>query len=448
MRNSDLFRGNNKALISSINALLELDAKGSLAPHGIGEMARDLLETCAARLPAEQHQGEPVCWVNDQQLLLCSKSPRVDEPENPMTHNLPRNIAGSALQGEYCNTPLFRNTDTAEVVALRGAYLRAGEREHELRTELAKLRAALKFYADRDHYSTDDGLNWDSCSGEPANILWHESEPWFIEDGSIARAALAISAQRGLPDCATCNGEGAVGNILDTVPCPDCAAAPPAEPDDLTDLATWKRRAIEAESKLRTYDPQVVELGEQAMQALLADPKPSELVLTKCRLCDQLQADLTERDQQIDALRQGMKGDYDLDAWLAFVEEAPQLRLDAGRYRWLRSRDLETISQGGVFAGLTPDNLVLNEETLDQAIDAAMAKPKCRHCGDTGQIMAGRSGQAEDGNAPIIEPCEDCDRGMPDLASRPEERGTPETEPCSGCGTPGWTGNCDKCVPY
>lgn len=37
---------------------------------------------------------------------------------------------------------------------------------------------------------------------------------------------------------------------------------------------------------------------------------------------------------------------------------------------------------------------------------------------------------------------------MPDLNSRPEERGTPETEPCSGCGTPGWTGACNKCVPY
>ena len=36
----------------------------------------------------------------------------------------------------------------------------------------------------------------------------------------------------------------------------------------------------------------------------------------------------------------------------------------------------------------------------------------------------------------------------PDLHSRPEERGTPEAEPCSGCGTPGWTGACNKCVPY
>lgn len=75
------------------------------------------------------------------------------------------------------------------------AYLRANDREHELRKEIVLLRAALKFYADSDHYSTDDGLNWDSCSGEPANILWHESEPWFVEDGSIARAALAHSVE-------------------------------------------------------------------------------------------------------------------------------------------------------------------------------------------------------------------------------------------------------------
>lgn len=126
---------------------------------------------------------------------------------------------------------------------------------------------------------------------------------------------------------------------------------------------------------------------------------------------EQLQADLTARDEEIDALRQGMKGDYDLDAWLAFVEEAPQLRKDAERYRWLRSRDLNAISQGGVFAGLTPDNLVLNEETLDKAIDAAMA-PDYVEASPHGRL-----------------------------------NGTPP-EPCSGCGTPGWTGNCPQCIPY
>lgn len=49
-------------------------------------------------------------------------------------------------------------------------------------------------------------------------------------------------------------------------------------------------------------------------------------------------------------------------------------RKDAERYRWLRSRDVDTISKGGVFAGMTPQNLVINEETLDEAVDAAMSK--------------------------------------------------------------------------
>ncbi|MCL4069017.1 hypothetical protein M3484_20885 [Pseudomonas sp. GX19020] len=45
------------------------------------------------------------------------------------------------------------------------------------------------------------------------------------------------------------------------------------------------------------------------------------------------------------------------------------LSRDAARYRWLRDRDLATISNGGVFAGMTPDNVVLSGEDLDSAID-------------------------------------------------------------------------------
>lgn len=48
----------------------------------------------------------------------------------------------------------------------------------------------------------------------------------------------------------------------------------------------------------------------------------------------------------------------------------------AERYRWLRSRHLETIYEGGVFAGQTPQNLVLNGEDLDAVIDAALASEK------------------------------------------------------------------------
>jgi len=46
--------------------------------------------------------------------------------------------------------------------------------------------------------------------------------------------------------------------------------------------------------------------------------------------------------------------------------------LDAARYRWLRNRDLDAISQGGVFAGMTPEDVVLNGDDLDKAIDAAI----------------------------------------------------------------------------
>ncbi|MDS9592452.1 hypothetical protein [Pseudomonas sp. HTZ1] len=55
--------------------------------------------------------------------------------------------------------------------------------------EVDRLRAALSFYADREHYHFESG-NWDTVSGEPLNILWCGEEPDFIEDGSVARAAL------------------------------------------------------------------------------------------------------------------------------------------------------------------------------------------------------------------------------------------------------------------
>ncbi|KAA0995467.1 hypothetical protein FQ192_10525 [Pseudomonas sp. ANT_J12] len=53
---------------------------------------------------------------------------------------------------------------------------------------------------------------------------------------------------------------------------------------------------------------------------------------------------------------------------------AQELRKDAERYRWLRARDLETIRHGGVFAGQTPSNVVLNGDDLDANIDAVMGQ--------------------------------------------------------------------------
>jgi len=62
----------------------------------------------------------------------------------------------------------------------------------------------------------------------------------------------------------------------------------------------------------------------------------------------------------------------------------------------------------GLFSG---DFILRLDETL--SANAEPSAPERKYCGDTGKIMVGRSGDANDGNAPILEPCEDCDRGAP-----------------------------------
>lgn len=62
-------------------------------------------------------------------------------------------------------------------------------------------------------------------------------------------------------------------------------------------------------------------------------------------------------------------------AALGFYIDSPELieiRRKAARYDFLRERDLDTIEKGGVFAGNTPQNIVLNGVDLDEAVDQAM----------------------------------------------------------------------------
>lgn len=54
---TDTFRGDNDGLRSSIEALLHLDEKGALVPHGIGGHARDLLSAAYVRLASERTTG-------------------------------------------------------------------------------------------------------------------------------------------------------------------------------------------------------------------------------------------------------------------------------------------------------------------------------------------------------------------------------------------------------
>lgn len=53
----DNFNGDDAHLVKCIKALLALDARGALAPHGIGGHARSLLNAAGARLIARSGAG-------------------------------------------------------------------------------------------------------------------------------------------------------------------------------------------------------------------------------------------------------------------------------------------------------------------------------------------------------------------------------------------------------
>ena len=112
--------------------------------------------------PAQQHQGEPVGTLLIGEYFDNREVGEVDvQLDSTVCEQLAAKYPGQSM-------PIYTHADPAEV---------------------ERLRDALKFYADREHFHFESG-NWDTVSGEPLNILWCGDEPDFIEDGSVARAAL------------------------------------------------------------------------------------------------------------------------------------------------------------------------------------------------------------------------------------------------------------------
>lgn len=64
------------------------------------------------------------------------------------------------------------------------------------------------------------------------------------------------------------------------------------------------------------------------------------------------------------------------EAVLQEDEFVGDLRKNAERYMVLRQADVDTIHNGGLFAGLTPDNVVINGSDLDERTDAVIAARK------------------------------------------------------------------------
>lgn len=130
--------------------------------QALHEISADLIAESVFGQPAQQQQSEPVAWLAKTLKGSLAGTLGFVRPYNRLNPDL--------YEGPF---PVFRHADTAEV---------------------ERLHAALKFYADREHYHFESG-NWDTVSGEPLNILWCGDEPDFIEDGPVARNALSASAE-------------------------------------------------------------------------------------------------------------------------------------------------------------------------------------------------------------------------------------------------------------
>ncbi len=75
-----------------------------------------------------------------------------------------------------------------------GVMMMAAEKVKELAAENARLREALKFYAEKDHFVLGDADAWDTVSDEPQNYWCDEAGTATIEDGHFARQALGEQA--------------------------------------------------------------------------------------------------------------------------------------------------------------------------------------------------------------------------------------------------------------
>jgi len=126
-------------------------------------------------LPAEQHQVEPI--------MLTAVAELVDDGDGGLE---PSWILEGGTAELFAGMTLLVAENAPELCEEDGG---AEVYTHTDPGDVERLRAALKFYADREHFHFESG-NWDTVSGEPLNILWCGDEPDFIEDGSVARSAL------------------------------------------------------------------------------------------------------------------------------------------------------------------------------------------------------------------------------------------------------------------
>lgn len=109
---------------------------------------------------------------------------RLSAQESPLTHGIelkPERDIDSIEHRLYCRGW----NDALAAVALQPTR----NALEGLPPSLELMRRALQFYANGEHFMYEDG--WDTVSGEPANFWCDEAGTATVEDGTIAKRALA-----------------------------------------------------------------------------------------------------------------------------------------------------------------------------------------------------------------------------------------------------------------
>lgn len=97
-----------------------------------------------------------------------------------------------AMAKERPNEKFLKGSGVLKLIqAIRDLERANRQLQAEQPTQIKELRKALQFYADGHHFVMHDETSWDTVSGEPVNFYEDDAGTATVENGSIAKLALA-----------------------------------------------------------------------------------------------------------------------------------------------------------------------------------------------------------------------------------------------------------------
>jgi hypothetical protein len=146
------------------------------AACGCEVCTRQSIEALKAALAAPATAPEPVAWLAHYVGRSGMEQEYVSTDKNLADEN---DASGKAL-------PLYLHPPAT-----------APDELEQLRKDSERMREALMFYAEGDHFTFDRDA-WDTVSDEPQNYWCDEAGTATVEDGTIAKLALD-AAMKGTP---------------------------------------------------------------------------------------------------------------------------------------------------------------------------------------------------------------------------------------------------------